>query len=210
MDYLGKYITAMKGTSELLREKKNKEESNHENLNPRLGLVKDGLEIRFLHGNEDSESAFELLVDGLYNIADAGSGIWHTIPLLVQSQFREGISLLVEQPEHHLNPRIQANLVDVLITGVTGGRRGSQYIIETHSEHMINRVRTRVADGTIAPEDVAIYYCENREGGGVATELRINELGQIENWPEGFFEEEINEAMAQSRAIFQKKKAEGD
>jgi predicted ATPase len=75
-------------------------------------------------------------------------------------------------------------------------RSGRQCIVETHSEHIVNRIRLRIADAE--DEDILgtarIYFAERE---GVATQftpVTINKYGAIEEWPEGFFDESVVEA----------------
>ena len=63
-----------------------------------------------------------------------------------------------------------------------------QYIVETHSEYLINRMRLLIVKGELKPEDVKLYYMEND---GIKTTTYAIELttdGQIRNAPQGFFD----------------------
>ena len=76
-------------------------------------------------------------------IADVGFGVSQLLPILVIGLRSGRASLLIlEQPEIHLHPRLQANLADFLLTLAASGRR---IIVETHSDHFINRLRRRIA-----------------------------------------------------------------
>jgi len=74
----------------------------------------------------------------------------------------EGSILCIEDPEIHLHPKAQAALMDLIIKSVKKGER--QTMITTHSEHMLIRLVRRIADGTISPKDVAVYYLSKEEG----------------------------------------------
>ena len=77
-------------------------------------------------------------------IADVGFGVSQLLPILVLGLRAENSSLLLlEQPEIHLHPRLQANLADFLLTLADQGQR---IIVETHSDHFINRLRRRIAE----------------------------------------------------------------
>jgi predicted ATPase len=61
-------------------------------------------------------------------------------------------------------------------------------IIESHSEHLLRRIQRRIAEGAIAPEDTAIYFCDlGEDGSSRLEELPINRYGDIRNWPKDFF-----------------------
>lgn len=142
------------------------------------------------------------------HIGHVGFGISQVLPIVVGGiVLPEGATLIVEQPEIHLNPKVQVKLTDFFIERIGplgyNDRNPRQFIIETHSEHLLSRIRTRIAEKKLDPAIVKIYYCNDR---GNITLLHINEYGQIPNWPEGFFFEEYNETMSQTRAMFSRKK----
>ena len=82
--------------------------------------------------------------------------------------------------------------------------------METHSEHIINRVQLRIADETIDRSDVAIYYFESTEQGTQIREVDLTEYGQYvnETLPKDFFDENYTESYSLSKAIIARKKRE--
>ncbi|RMG49112.1 MAG: DUF3696 domain-containing protein [Acidobacteria bacterium] len=134
------------------------------------------------------------------NLADVGFGASQVLPVIVECLYApEGSLLLMEQPEIHLHPKAQATLGDLFIEAVRRGDR--QLIVETHSEHVLSRVRRRMAEGKIAPDEVAIYYFQPTSKGTRVQEIKLNEYGQYEEFPEGFFEEDLIEAFEHMDAI---------
>lgn len=145
-------------------------------------------------------------------ITDVGFGVSQVLPALVQAFYCPPHSTVwMEQPEIHLHPQVQAELADVFICATTqarenGRERHVQLIIESHSEHFLNRLQRRVAEGAVAPEDVAVYFCRRT---GSATELEplsLNMFGEIENWPENFFGDEMADIAGRTLAAMQRKK----
>lgn len=144
-------------------------------------------------------------------ITDVGFGVSQVLPALVQSFYCPPNSTIwMEQPEIHLHPQVQAELADVFISATQahedGKKRHVQLIVESHSEHFLNRLQRRVAEGAVAPEDVAVYFCRRA---GAATELeplRLNMFGEIENWPENFFGDEMADIAGRTLAAMQRKK----
>lgn len=144
-------------------------------------------------------------------ITDVGFGVSQVLPALVQAFYcPQNSTIWMEQPEIHLHPQVQAELADVFISATqareNGKERNVQLIVESHSEHFLNRLQLRVADGTVEPEDVAIYFCRRN---GSATELeplRLNMFGEIENWPENFFGDEMADIAGRTLAAMQRKK----
>ena len=143
-------------------------------------------------------------------ITDVGFGVSQVLPALVQAFYCPPNSTIwMEQPEIHLHPQVQAELADVFISATqareNGKERNVQLIVESHSEHFLNRLQLRVADGTVSPDDVAVYFCRRV---GSATELeplRLNIFGEIENWPENFFGDEMADISARTLAAMQRK-----
>jgi hypothetical protein len=142
------------------------------------------------------------------SLRDVGFGISQVLPVLVQSLLAENNTVLIEQPELHLHPRLQAELADVFIESALGDRKNT-FLIETHSEHLILRIKRRLRDtsrGTLPegmpelrPDHVSIIYVHPMEdgSGSVPLEIELNEKGDLLTaWPNGFFEEGFHERFA--------------
>jgi predicted ATPase len=142
-------------------------------------------------------------------LTDVGFGVSQVLPALVQAFYApRGSTVWMEQPEIHLHPNAQANLADVFISAVksyeSGVPRHTQLIVETHSEHFLTRLQRRVAEREIDAKDVAIYFV-NRKGAAADMEaLRLNMFGEIENWPENFFGDEMGDIAARTIAALQR------
>ena len=171
------------------------------------------LEVKF---SKASSSVYEVLfVDPNtnipINIADVGFGASQVLPVIVQGFYSPpGSTFLIEQPEIHLHPKAQATLGDLLVDLSKQDKQDKQAIVETHSEHIINRVQLRIADETIDRSDVAIYYFESTEQGTQIREVSLTEYGQYvnETLPEGFFDSDFIESYHLSKAIIARKKRE--
>ena len=134
------------------------------------------------------------------NIADAGFGASQLLPLVAQALATdEGEVLVAEQPEIHLNPRLQGTLADLFVEVAQGGGR---VVVETHSEHLLLRLRRLVAEGAISPDKVGLYFVEREDGLSSIREVPIRVNGHIarEEWPRGFFEDALRESLALATA----------
>lgn len=146
-------------------------------------------------------------------LTDVGFGISQVLPALIEAFYVPPNSTVwMEQPEIHLHPQVQAKLADVFISAVQacedGKPRNVQLIVESHSEHFLTRLQRRVAEGVISPQDVAVYFCK-RSGGVVDLEpLTLNLYGEIENWPEHFFGDEMADVTARTLAAMRRKISE--
>ena len=124
-------------------------------------------------------------------LPDVGFGISQLLPFVVQSLVSEERIISIEQPEVHVHPKLQADLGDLLAEAIT---RGNQFIIETHSEHLILRLQRLVREKEIKPEDVSVIYVSRGPEGAKSQRLRIDEEGDfIDEWPDGFFPERLRE-----------------
>ena len=133
------------------------------------------------------------------NLIDVGYGVSQVLPIiteLLESSAPTDLYLF-QQPEVHLHPSAQAELGTLFCDVAATGR---QLIVETHSDHLIDRVRMDIRDGKtdLGVDDVRILYFE-RSG----LDVKIHELwwdksGNIENTPPGyrrFFMEEVERSI---------------
>ncbi len=139
------------------------------------------------------------------DLIDVGFGVSQVLPFIVQAFYAPpGSIILVEQPELHLHPKAQTNLADVIIDIVNAREneapRSIQLIIESHSEHFLRRIQTRIAENSISSKQVAAYFSHVNDGSSHLDPLRIDLLGNIDNWPRDFFGDTLAEALALTRA----------
>ncbi len=139
------------------------------------------------------------------NLTDVGFGVSQVLPVVVQCFYASPYTtIILEQPEIHLHPRVQTALADLFIEAIQSREdsadRSVQLIIESHSEHFLRRLQTRVAEQVVSPNDVALYFCRAAEDGAVLDPLEVNIFGEIKNWPADFFGDEMGELAARMEA----------
>lgn len=128
-------------------------------------------------------------------ITDMGIGVSQVLPVLVLCYYvPEGSTIILEQPELHLHPSVQAGLADVFIDVIK--HRNVQILLESHSEHLLRRLQRRIAEEDFDSQDAALYFCEMIDGESRLTNLELDIFGQIRNWPEDFFGDALGEAVA--------------
>ena len=138
------------------------------------------------------------------NLASTGSGLSQIVPVIVQTILTpKNRCLIVEQPEIHLHPSAQANLGDLF---VEYAKQDRQLIIETHSEHLLLRIRRRIAENKIPPELVNVFFVEQWGGQTRIRNLKLDDHGHFIRWPRSFFEEGYKEAMAIAEAPLKRKR----
>ena len=134
--------------------------------------------------------------------SEVGTGVSQLMPLIIAAVSQEGGIVACEQPELHLHPRIQVAIADLLTQNIDN----VNYLVETHSEHLILRLLKRIRQHTdnelpeglefIKKSDVAIIYLEPTENGVIANKIGITEDGEFtDNWPHGFFSERRQELI---------------
>ena len=131
---------------------------------------------------------------------DIGFGMSQAPPLIVQCiRARPEDRLIVEQPEIHLNPALQAKLADLFVDAA--GREVS-VLVETHSEHLLLRLRRLIAEKRIASDDVALYFVERDGDISTVRQIETKDNGYIAptEWPRGFFEDALRESLGLARA----------
>lgn len=141
----------------------------------------------------------------LCDLTHVGVGVSQVVPIVVSALLAdEGSTLIFEQPELHLHPRVQSRLADFFLSMA---HLQKQCIIETHSEHLIDRLRLRAAaseDESVA-NGIKICFVEAVNGHSKYTPLEVTQYGTIKNWPRGFFDESEESASQLLRARMEKR-----
>jgi hypothetical protein len=144
------------------------------------------------------------------DLPDVGFGISQVLPVLVQCFYAPPDSIiLMEQPEIHLHPSAQSALADVMIDVINsrenGADRNIQLVIETHSEHFLRRLQRRIAEDAVPQEKVSAYFANITKAPAQLEPLEIDIFGNILNWPENFFGDEMLDITEQAKAAMKKK-----
>jgi predicted ATPase len=135
------------------------------------------------------------------NLVDVGHGSSQVLPLIVRSFLigaKDNLNL-IEQPELHLHPAAHGPLSELFAQ--IAKTEGSSWIIETHSEVFILRLRRLIAEGKINKNDVVIYLIDNEtQMFSSLKRINIDEKGEIDFWPPGVFAEDYDELIAIRKA----------
>ncbi|CAG0932497.1 MAG: DUF3696 domain-containing protein [Rhodocyclaceae bacterium] len=166
----------------------------------RLGLIAEFRVEAVADGSQIFQVKVSKMADGAESlITDVGFGVSQILPVIVLCFYvPEGSTVILEQPEIHLHPAVQANLADVLIDAHR--KRGVQIIVESHSEHLLRRLQRRIAEEELSKDDVALYFCEAGVKGSTLMPLDVDLFGNITNWPTEFFGDQFGELAATQEA----------
>jgi len=145
------------------------------------------LDVKRLGKKETDPFQLQLAIQGPpVNLMDVGYGVSQILPIAVDCLTSEqGQMLLMQQPEVHLHPRAQAELGTFLAHLVR--TRRNRFIVETHSDYLVNRVRLDIRDKKwLKPEDVCLLYCERAGAGVKVQEIHIDDQGNLLDAPAGY------------------------
>jgi predicted ATPase len=141
---------------------------------------------------------------------EVGVGVTQILPVVVACMTRNGSFFMIQEPETHVHPRLQARLGDLLIDSTADHLSygsANQLMVESHSEHLIHRLKRRIRETTkgTAPKNlelwadrVAINYFNQENGATRTQQIHLDINGEfVEPWPDDFFDLDFNERFAQ-------------
>lgn len=174
------------------------ERRNWEKL--REGLIEFGTrsqlftDIKIKRYSREGNSPFQLLFkipDGEFaNIMDVGYGVSQCLPIIINilAYTINGKShksfFLLQQPEVHLHPRAQATLGSLICSAHANG--GDAFMVETHSDFIVNRIRMGVKNGIVGCDDVSIIYFERNGDAVKLHNIELDADGNIADAPRSY------------------------
>lgn len=137
---------------------------------------------------ENGSNPFEIRVkarsDSAANLIDVGYGVSQVLPILVEILSTNDTQFILQQPEAHLHPRAQAELASLFIDSVNSAN--NRFLVETHTDFFIDRVRINVKQGKVSANDVSILYFEPNDESVKIHNLCLDENGNLDGAPEGY------------------------
>lgn len=124
------------------------------------------------------------------SLADVGFGYSQVLPVILLGLLNNNDNLLlIEQPEIHLHPSSASKLADLFLAFIKDKKK---FIIETHSQELINKLRLRVIQDPSLKELINIVFIDQDENGTQIKQFEIDETGMFPEWPKGFLDESEN------------------
>lgn len=134
-----------------------------------------------------------------------GFGISYVFPIVVAGLLattNHNQVLIVENPEAHLHPSAQSAIGKFLAIIAASG---TQVIVETHSEHVIDGARMQMTC-VESTEDMLVNYMSQDNGSMKILRISIDKKGELDEWPEGFFDQKQTDL----RQLFQMRMKNGN
>ena len=139
------------------------------------------------HGKQMSDP-FQLQVkvrSGSYaNLVDVGYGVSQSLPIVVDVRNERRSVFLLQQPEVHLHPRAQAGLAELFVESFRKDR--NRFLIESHSDYVIDRIRILVRKHAIRSTDVSILYFEPVGNSVKIHNIGMDRDGNLTGTPDGY------------------------
>jgi len=132
------------------------------------------------------------------NIRDVGQGMSQALPLVVSAFLnqKEEVLTVIEQPELHLHPAAHGDLAELFAESTKNSN--NKFLIETHSQNFVLRLRRMVVEERFNKNDILIYSVEYdaEENTSTLRKINVTELGDVTYWPENVFSETLDETIA--------------
>ncbi len=142
------------------------------------------------------------------NIRDVGEGMSQALPLVVSAfmNYQDETLTIIEQPELHLHPAAHGSLAELFALAIK--ENSHHFLIETHSQNFILRLRRMIAEGKLNKDSVVIYSIEYEEENNTSTlkKISITDDGAVSYWPENVFSETLDETVAIRTAQIKKER----
>lgn len=140
----------------------------------------EGIEVEQLSDSSSSPFSLDMKYGKIkVNISNVGFGVSQVMPLVVEMLRRKKTMIAIPQPEVHLHPKAQCAFGTLVFRNWQDNN--NQYLLETHSEYMINRFRYEMLNSEKAPKGKAqVLFFERNEDGNVITSMPIGENGKFD------------------------------
>lgn len=145
----------------------------------KLSVETDGSEYKVRYLTDQGKSLYP------YNVGTGVSFITEVLIVCLASSI--GGLVVIENPEIHLHPSAQADMLDFFTLVANAG---VQIVLESHSDHFFNGIRRNIHNGKLSCEDVSVYnFVKGGDGITQACEIKLNSRGGLVNYTPGMFDQ---------------------
>lgn len=178
-------------------------EENIQKVQEALSTILSGATITV--PDNDKSSIIELFLDsydngGAYRPSNVGFGYSFVLPVVLQMIFaKEGDLIIIENPEAHLHPWAESDLMKFIVTQAQ--EKKFQVILESHSDHIVNGLRIAVKKGILSNDEANILHfgrIEDKDGNlnPMVKQIKIDPYGNLSDYPDDFLDEWTKEMLA--------------
>ena len=168
-------------------------------------FIKDSLDIEIQLTNDadktysDNQSVYVIIDGEKDNIVDVGQGYSQILPIAVmlwdvankQHKCEFTDTIVIEQPEVHLHPSMQGDMVKLFLNALELSKKNNnpiRLVIETHSPVIINRIGKMLRQGKIDTDDISVFLFNKEKGVSNIQTTSYGKDGRIKAWPIGFLD----------------------
>ncbi|PLX39106.1 MAG: hypothetical protein C0606_00750 [Hyphomicrobiales bacterium] len=132
---------------------------------------------------------------GYFYVDELGFGVGQVLPIIADIAFSaKTYTLLIQQPELHLHPKAQASLGEVFLKAT---EEGGTFIVETHSDFIVDRFRLRLKQSKAVVAAQIIYFENDEKNGNLCHEILLDKEGELVGVPDGYRQFFLNESLDQ-------------
>jgi len=174
----------------ILKHEKSEGDTLLYNLRGWLSVISPDVEFKYVI-NKTSDSSYSTFNE--HRAMNVGFGLSYALPVitaLLIGTLIPNCLVVIENPEAHLHPKGQTEIAKLI---ALCAKAGAQVIIETHSDHLFDGVRLFVKNSDNKDnfsKEVQFCWFELNEKKNTEVFLpNIDEMGRIDEWPQGFFDQ---------------------
>jgi predicted ATPase len=123
------------------------------------------------------------------DLVNEGFGTNQLVTILTKALRKEVTTVCIEETEIHLHPELMDKVIAVLID--IANEEQKQFIISTHSEHIVSSALTHVSKGRLDSKDLKLYYLHKEKKHAIVEEQKVNEKGQVEGGLKTFYDTDL-------------------
>ncbi len=123
------------------------------------------------------------------DLVNEGFGTNQLVTILTKALRKEVSTICIEEIEIHLHPELMNKVISVLID--IANEENKQFIISTHSEHIVSSALNHISTGKLNSSDFKLYYLHKEKKRAIVEQQIVNEKGQVEGGLKSFYDTDL-------------------